>query len=111
MSVLVLRSCARYAARKEVRLRTQDGLRVDALLTELSLEGCRLTQLGQALLPADETISLRVDRSRELKARLRWQRDGAAGLRFANALHYKELEALIAACRPPLPTSQAPCAA
>jgi hypothetical protein len=73
---------------------------VDALLIELSLDGCRLSHADglRELAPGDPLV-LRLPGTDALSARVRWAREGTLGLRFDVPLHTAALETLIELCR------------
>lgn len=98
--MFTIRAHKRFAVCREVRLRQPRRRGVDALLIELSLDGCRLSHAGMpaGIEPGDPMI-LRVPGSGPLEARVRWSREDSLGLRFERPLHAAALEALIELCR------------
>lgn len=98
MSVLIIRAHKRFAICQKARLRKPGRRGVDGLLIELSVEGCRLSNIGHDFAP-DEQVSLRIDGAQPLDARVRWRNDSTIGLRFARPLSFAALEGLIRLCR------------
>lgn len=98
MSVLVIRAHKRFAVCRKARIDGADGCTGDALLIELSLDGCRVsTSNPQAAI--GDTLRLTVLGAEPLEARVRWTGEGTMGLRFVRPLHVPALDALIRLCR------------
>jgi hypothetical protein len=96
MTVLTIRTHKRYATRQKVRLRTLDAACAEGLLIELSAEGCRISNLGSATsysVGQEVCLDLGDD---TYQGRIRWSRDGLAGVRLDTALHTHEVAALLA---------------
>lgn len=99
MTVLHIRAHKRFGVCRSIRISCQDGRVISGLLIEVSREGCRVSNLDADLLVAGDLVEVEIDESRSLLAHVRWQRDGAVGLRLAPALHNDELAGIIDACR------------
>lgn len=101
MSVLVIRAHKRFAVCRKARLRKPGRRFEDALLIELSLDGCRLSKLGPHAFTLDQTVMLRIDGALDpLEGRIRWLgADGMVGLRFLRPLQAAALDRLIRCCR------------
>jgi hypothetical protein len=100
VSVFTIRAHKRFAVCRKVRLHQPDRRGVDALLIELSLDGCRLSHAGALprLAPGDPLV-LSLPGTEALPGCVRWAREGTLGLRFDQPLHTAALEALIGLCR------------
>ena len=102
MTVLVIRASKRFAVCKSVKLRASHKGPRSGLMIDLSLEGCRISQLGRnTSLETGAEVMLDLGQGQQLPAVVRWSHDGQAGLRLLKPLHRPELSALIEHCRPP----------
>ena len=99
MSVLVIRAHKRFAVRRKARLDRSGKRAEEGLLIELSLDGCRISNLAPEAFALDQTVTLRVDGAEPLDARIRWLNGGTIGLRFLRPLHTAALDQLIRLCR------------
>ena len=100
VSVLIIRAHKRFAVCRKARLRRPGKKAEEGLLIELSLEGCRISNLALQAFAIDQTVLLRVDGARTvLEGRVRWLGDGTVGLRFLRPLHAAALDQLIRLCR------------
>lgn len=100
MSLLTIRAHKRFAVCSKVRLRKEGRRGIDGLLIELSLDGCRISHVGKAASFAlGDPLTLRLDGTAPIAARIRWLRDGTVGLRFERPLHIAGLQRLIELCR------------
>lgn len=101
MSVLLtIRAHKRYAVCSKVRLRKEGRRGIDGLLIELSLDGCRISHVGtSAAFALGDLLTLRLEGTAPIEARIRWLRDGTIGLRFERPLHIAGLQHLIQLCR------------
>lgn len=101
MTVLTIRAHKRFAVCRKTRLRKSGKRGAEALLIELSLDGCRIGQVGASEdFAIGDVLTLRVDgRAAPLEGRVRWLGEGVIGLRFTCPLHNAALEALIRLCR------------
>lgn len=96
MTVLTIRASKRYATRQKVQLRTADAQLIDGLLIELCAEGYRISNLGSAtsFSVGDEvTVEMGED---TYAGRIRWAREGLAGVRLDSALHTYQIAELLA---------------
>lgn len=101
MSVLLtIRAHKRYAVCSKVRVR-QDGKRgIDGLLIELSLDGCRISNVGKAGgFALGDPLTVRVEGTAPIEGRVRWANESTVGLRFDRPLHIAGLQDLIQLCR------------
>lgn len=100
MSILTIRAHKRFAVCRTASLRKPDK-RSDqqALLIELSLLGCRVSNLDPRAFALEQEVSLRVDGAQPLDARVRWLGDGTVGLRFLRPLRSAALDQLVRLCR------------
>ena len=100
MSVLVIRSHKRFAVRRPVTLRDEDGGKRGGLMIELSGEGCRISGVDSLSYTIDQRVTLDFGDER-LGGLVRWAHDGFVGVRFASALRPAELNELLEASRLP----------
>lgn len=100
MSVLVIRAHKRFAVCRKVRLRRPGKRFAEGLLIELSLDGCRLGNLGSQNFATDQQVMLRVEGvDRPIEARIRWLGEHTIGLRFLRPLSASSLDQLVRLCR------------
>lgn len=111
VSTLVIRTHKRFAVRRQARL-SGDGERPqDVLLIEISLEGCRISNVDAGAFRAGQVATVEIDGLAGIEAQVRWAHDGLVGLRFLRPLHLRALYHLIGACRagPDSPVRLAAC--
>lgn len=101
MTVLRIRTTRRFAVRSKARLKPSSRRAVSGLLIELSLDGCRISNIDNAHFALGETARIQLDGFEPLDGLVRWSQDGFVGLRFARALPAGLLENLLRACRLP----------
>ena len=99
MVVLTIRAHKRFAVCCEVKLRSSTGLVVDGLLIEMSLEGCRVSNVVSHKFSAEDLIDVEIDGQTSLSARVRWQHDKILGLRLMQPFQCGELASLLNYCR------------
>jgi hypothetical protein len=100
VSLLTIRAHKRFAVCSQVRLRKEGRRGVGGLLIELSLDGCRISHIGTpASFALGDPLTLRLEGTAPIAARIRWLRDGTIGLRFDRPLHIAGLQDLIQLCR------------
>ncbi|OCC22772.1 hypothetical protein MB02_15295 [Croceicoccus estronivorus] len=100
MTVLYIRAHKRFAVRRMVSLSRSDCNAISGLLIELSLQGCRISNLGQSVeFETGQLVTLEIDGFDPITGAVRWAHDGLAGLRFDQSLHPNTLENLIRHCR------------
>jgi hypothetical protein len=100
VSLLTIRAHKRFAVCSKVRLRKAGRRGSDGLLIELSLDGCRISHVGtSASLALGDPLTLRLQGTAPIAARIRWLREGTIGLRFERPLHIADLQGLIELCR------------
>ncbi len=100
MTILTIRKHQRFAVRNRVCLTGGTARARDALLVEISLDGCRLSLTETNAFTAHQALALRIDGYGSLSGTVRWAGDGYVGLRFDAPLHNAEFIALLQACRP-----------
>jgi hypothetical protein len=100
VSVLVIRAHKRFAVRQKARLGRAGKRSLDGLVIELSLDGCRISNLAADAFAAGQAVTLRIDGTSTIAAHVRWLGQDAVGLRFARPLTNAGLDALIRLCRP-----------
>ena len=94
MTVLTIRSGARYAVRVAALIRCPNGVRTKGLLIELSQQGGRISGLGSTNFTTGDTVFLEVE-DHVLRSVVRWTNPGLLGVRFEKALYSAELSALL----------------
>lgn len=99
MSVMVIRAHKRFAVCQKARLRKPGKRAEEGLLIELSLDGCRISNLASHAFALDQTVTLRIEGAQPLEGRIRWLNDSTVGLRFLQPLRVAALDALIRLCR------------
>ncbi len=72
---------------------------MDGLLIELSLEGCRISNVDERKLGIGEVVTVRIEGEEPLDGCVRWLGDRTLGLRFVRPLHVPALDRLIRSCR------------
>ena len=100
MSVLVIRKHSRFALCHQASLRKEGGRTRDALLIEVSLDGCRLSNLGKSQHQIGQRASVRIDGFGMVDGIVRGAKDGFVSLRFDRPLFTADLDRLIRTCRP-----------
>lgn len=98
MSVLIIRASKRFAIRRKVSLRTAEACVADGLMVEVCAEGCRITNLGSTPFAIGQAVTIETEDD-ELRGRVRWARDGVAGIRLDAALHVGDLAQLVSRSR------------
>lgn len=98
--LLTIRAHKRYAVCSKVRVRKEGKRGIDGLLIELSLDGCRISHVGNAAKFAmGDLLTLRLDGTTPMEGRIRWANESTIGLRFERPLHIAGLQDLIQLCR------------
>jgi hypothetical protein len=111
VSVLVIRAHKRFAVRQKARLRRAGKRALEGLVIELSLDGCRISNLSAQAFAAGQRVMLRIEGAGPIDAHVRWLGQDAVGLRFARPLTNAALDQLIRLCRPAPAAVPAPIAA
>lgn len=99
MSLLTVQSNKRYAVRRPVNLDPSGDDSRRALLIEVSLEGCRISNLDAGEFETGQSATVEIGGFGRLAATVRWAHDAVMGLRFDPPLHYDALGELIMMCR------------
>ncbi|MDD3799681.1 MAG: PilZ domain-containing protein [Novosphingobium sp.] len=99
MTVLYIRAHKRFAVRRMVRITGTAGDIASGLLIELSLQGCRISNLGRTAFEIGQRVALEIDGYEPVSGAVRWAHDGLAGLRFDRSLHAGTLDRMIHSCR------------
>lgn len=95
MTVLTIRAHKRYAIRQAVRLQKEKSRPAKGLMIELSTEGCRISNLGDAPFEIGEEVSVDLCGNRKLHGIVRWAHDGFAGIKLGTPLLGRELADLL----------------
>ncbi|MEO6091731.1 MAG: PilZ domain-containing protein [Novosphingobium sp.] len=96
---MVIGNHRRFAVRRVVTLAESGSGNRRGLLFELSLSGCRVSNLSGQDFDEDESVKIHVPGFGELEGRVRRARDGAIALRYARPLHTSVLDHLLYVCR------------
>jgi len=99
MAVLTIRAHKRFGVCRRVRLHRGHDEPLDGLLIELSLEGCRISNVNPDLFAVEQQVTVTIDNRPPFRAFVRWNHDGMIGLRLVQPLHHAELADLITHCR------------
>lgn len=99
MTVLTIRTGKRYAVRRSLPVGIPTGPQSTGLLIELSADGCRISNLGNAHFAIGDRITAELD-GVQLGGVVRWSGGGVAGVRFERPLHCDQLRQLISTERP-----------
>ena len=104
MPALVIKEHSRFAVCREANIRpihceNAHADSTEALLVELSLDGCRLGNIPDGALSPGSTVSVAVHGAQPLAGTVRRWIDGALSVKFAKPLHTFELTDLISLCR------------
>lgn len=100
MSVLGNRTTRRFAVRSSAKLKPGRGRAIAGLLIELSIDGCRISNVDHARFAVGDVARIEVDGFEPMDGLVRWSQDGLVGLRFARALSAGMLQTLLTSCRP-----------
>ena len=99
MTVLVIRKHSRFAVCRRGTVTAPAAGDSDALLIELSLEGCRIGNVDASAYPSGSRATFELDGHPPLTGEVRWCGEGSIGLRLSPALHTFELDRLVRLCR------------
>lgn len=99
MTVLTIRSHKRFGVCRGIRLHRQCGSALAGLLIELSLEGCRISNINSDLFAFGDSVKIEIEGWRPVCGCVRWHHDGMIGLRLDQPLHNYELVDLVRVCR------------
>ena len=100
VSALIIRKHSRFAMCHQANLRRAGGRFRQALLVEVSLDGCRLSNLGKSPIEVGQHASVRIDGFGMVEVVIRGAKDGFVSLRFDRPLFTADLNRLIQTCRP-----------
>ncbi|WP_338466776.1 PilZ domain-containing protein [Novosphingobium sp. ZN18A2] len=95
MSLLVIRAHKRFAVCRRVPLRKGRAIAGDGLLIELSLEGCRISQIQQDHFREGEELHFNVEGYGMITGAVRWSQGNCVGLRLSPPLHQAEMANLL----------------
>lgn len=99
MAPLVIREHSRFAVSHKANVRHAQGDSTDALLVELSLDGCRLGNVPEDTLAPGSAVSVDVNGATPLSGTVRRRIDGSLSVKFSKPLHTFELTKLLGLCR------------
>lgn len=103
MSILVIRTHKRFGVRRKASLRKPGSRALTGLLIELSLEGCRISNIDESAFSEGQPVTMRIEGFPPREAYVRWVRDHCVGLRLVAPLHIAELDHIVTTCRVPAP--------
>lgn len=107
MTILVIRAHKRFAVCSAAKVSAEGEKAQRGLLIELSLDGCRISNLAPGDYPVDQLLTIKVPGFDSLDGYVRWSNDGVVGLRFVKPLHIPALDLLIRTCRGEVPDAGA----
>lgn len=99
MTVLTIRANKRFAVCRKAVLGGPVGKAQDALLIEVSLDGCRIGNCDPAEFAPGDTIRVTIEGIDPFEGAVRWHGDRAVGLKLDRPFHIPELDRLIRTCR------------
>jgi len=99
VALLTIRNNSRFAVRHAIRLRGPGGEVLDGLLVEISLGGCRVSNVDARGLRMHDEVTAVIDGFEDMACQVRWLGDGVIGLRLHRPLHCDRLERIIGHCR------------
>ncbi|MBH5322391.1 PilZ domain-containing protein [Aurantiacibacter sediminis] len=99
MAVLTIRAHQRFAVRSPSKMKRTGARTLECLLIELSQDGARVSNLGDAQFEIDDEVTLTTGDGHSFPAIIRWSRKGCAGLRLTRPLYQAELLEIITAAR------------
>lgn len=99
MTVLTIRAHKRFGVCRGIKLHCNRDKAVDGLLIEVSLEGCRISNVNSDLFAVDDCVDVAIKGWKRIGGCVRWQHDGMIGLRLTQPLHAGELVELLNFCR------------
>lgn len=102
MNIRRIRQHQRFALRRKVLATRGRGRPAEGLLVELSLHGCRVSNLGHDRFALGSEVSVCLPGFEPLAGLVRWSQGGTIGLRFARPLAAGALAAMLSAARQPL---------
>lgn len=102
MNIRAIRQHQRFALRRKVLAVRGRGRPAEGLLVELSLHGCRVSNLGHDRFALGSDVSVCLPGFEPLAGQVRWSQDGTIGLRFARPLAAAALAEMLSAARAPL---------
>lgn len=95
MSVLVIRAHERFAVCRQVPLRKGCDCAGDGLLIEISLGGCRVSQVKHDCFSESDMVSFQIEGFGEIAGEVRWSSNNCLGLRLSRPLHQAEFQSLL----------------
>jgi hypothetical protein len=95
MSILVIRTHQRFAVRHSARIRNEVERPLDGLLIELSLSGCRISNVDHREFKVNQLATVLLNGFEEIVGQVRWAHDGLVGLRFTRPLHAATLDTMV----------------
>lgn len=99
MTVLTIRAHKRFGVCRGIKLHSGRDNVVDGLLIEVSLEGCRISNVDSDRFAIEDCVEVEIGGWKSFRGRVRWQHDGMIGLRLVQPFHNGELVKLVSFCR------------
>lgn len=106
MAVTFIRAHRRFAVRQTVRIAHASGEYVEGLLIELSIRGCRVSNLARIPFGSGARVKLEIEGCAPICGFVRWAHDGLLGLTFDAPLYAGTLDDLICQCRGQVPRAR-----
>ena len=95
MSILAIPRHKRFAVRQKVQLRNGGGEAQNALLIEVSLQGCRVSAFGLEPLEIDQPVTIEIAGFGDIKGHIRSAGDRIFGIRFVEPIPGAALHELV----------------
>jgi len=99
LAVLTIRAHRRFAVCRKARVEPTAGKARSGLLIELSLEGCRVSDLGENDYAMGDVVRIAPQGGEPFEGQVRWQQGGTVGLKLVRPFHISDLQTLIRTCR------------
>lgn len=99
MAVTFIRPHRRFAVRQTVRIAHSGSESAEGLLIELSIRGCRISNLNHMPFPPSARVTLEIEGFAPICGMVRWAHDGLLGLYFDAPLHVGTFDRLVCQCR------------
>lgn len=103
MASSTFRPHRRFAVRQKVHIAHNSGLNAEGLLIELSMRGCRISNMGTPSFTSGDAVMLEIDGFDPIHATVRLADDRVLCLNFKQPLYTQALSHLVSQCRPAMP--------
>lgn len=99
MAVTFIRAHRRFAVRQTVRITHATGDYAEGLLIELSIRGCRVSNLASVPFESGARVTLEIEGCAPICGFVRCAHDGLLGLTFDAPIYAGMLDNLVCQCR------------